>query len=138
MLLDWLLIFLGLILMYFYWIQKINIETFVNSGKFPTSHNSLLLDSIFKRDTSGKLQTFKGQAEFKPKTGLGNYKQITNNVKSKSPCGGTDLNPNMCLYEKPIKSVDTEEKKIKIPKVGKNRVGWFQVDGCLDVSSLKD
>ena len=46
-----------------------------------------------------------------------------------SPCGGTDTNPNMCLYEKPIKSIDTEEK-IKVPKLGKNRVGWFQVDGC--------
>lgn len=132
------LIFLGLILIYHYWIQKIDVEGFVGSGKFPSSHNSLLLDSIFKRDDTGKFYTFKNQTEFKPKTGLGNYKQITNNVKSMSPCGGTDTNPNMCLYEKPVKSIDTEEKKIKVPKLGKNRVGWFQVDGCWDVSSLKD
>ena len=121
------LIFLGLILIYHYWIQKIDVEGFVGSGKFPSSHNSLLLDSIFKRDDTGKFYTFKNQTEFKPKTGLGNYKQITNNVKSKAtPCGGTDAYPNMCLYKK-IKSVDTEEKNIQIPKLGGQRVGWYEV-----------
>jgi hypothetical protein len=136
--LHWLLIFLGSILIYHYWIQAIDIESFVGSGQFPTSHSSLLLDSIFKRDTSGEFQTYKSQDKFKPKTGLGNYKQITNNIKTTSPCGGTDTNPNMCLYEKPIKSIDTEEKIVKCPKIGGNRVGWFQLDGVFSVSSLKD
>ncbi len=123
--------------LYYYWIHKIDIETFVGSGKFPMAHTSLLLDSIFKRDTSGEFQTYKSQSKFKPKTGLGNYKQITNNVKTTSPCGGTDTNPNMCLYDKP-KSIDTEEKIIKCPKIGGNRVGWFQVDGNFSPSSLND
>ena len=61
------LIFLGLILIYHYWIQKIDVEGFVGSGKFPSSHNSLLLDSIFKRDDTGKFYTFKNKQNLSQK-----------------------------------------------------------------------
>ena len=101
-------------------------ETFVKSGAFPKSHG-LLLKSIFEVDNSNKKITYIEQSKLKPQTGLGNYKQITNNVKSKStPCGGTDAYPNMCMYKK-IKSVDTEEKNIQIPKLGGQRVGWYEI-----------
>ena len=101
-------------------------ENFVSSGDFPKSHG-LLLKSIFEVDNSNKKITYKEQSQLKPQTGLGSYKQITNNVKSQStPCGGTDAYPNMCLYKK-IKSVDTEEKNIQIPKLGGQRVGWYEV-----------
>tara|TARA_B110000008_G_C16955292_1_gene557950 strand:- start:332 stop:724 length:393 start_codon:yes stop_codon:yes gene_type:complete len=101
-------------------------ENFVSSGAFPKSHG-LLLKSIFEVDNSSKKITYKEQSQLKPQTGLGSYKQITNNVKSQvTPCGGTDAYPNMCMYKK-IKSVDTEEKNIQIPKLGGQRVGWYEV-----------
>lgn len=101
-------------------------ENFVNSGAFPKSHG-LLLKSIFELDNSNKNVTYVEQSKLKPQTGVGNYKQITNNVKSQAtPCGSTDAYPNMCMYKK-IKSVDTEEKNIQIPKLGGQRVGWYEV-----------
>jgi len=118
-----LLIILAILTLFYSWSGYR--ENFVNSGAYPKSHG-LLLKSIFKIDTSGKNVTFKQQSKLKPETGIGNYKQITNNVKTQAtPCGGTDAYPNMCLYKK-IKSVDTEEKNIKIPKIGGQRVGWYE------------
>lgn len=126
--LNTILIFLGILAVFYCWsgYYEVQKENFVNSGKFPKSHG-LLLKSIYELDMSGKSITFQQQASLRPGTGIGNYKQITNNVKSKiTPCGGTDAYPNMCLYKK-IKSVDTEEKNIQIPKLGGQRVGWYEV-----------
>lgn len=118
------LIFLAILALLYSWSGYR--ENFVDSGAYPKSHG-LLLKSIFQLDTSKKNITFKEQSKLTPETGIGNYKQITNNVKSRAtPCGGTDAYPNMCLYKK-IKSVDTEEKSIKIPKLGGQRVGWYEV-----------
>ena len=125
--LQTILIGLGVLVIWVFWsnlIQKQQ-EEFVNSGKYPKSHG-LLLKSIYELDNEGKSITYKQQSKLTPETGIGNYKQITNNVKTRStPCGGTDAYPNMCLYKK-IKSVDTEEKDIHIPKLGGQRVGWYE------------
>jgi hypothetical protein len=125
--LQTILILLGIFLLLLCWSEAYGEhEGFMNSGAFPKSHG-LLLESIFKLDHSKKNVTYKDQSTLKPETGIGNYKQITNNVKTRStPCGGTDAYPNMCLYKK-IKSVDTEEKNIKIPKLGGARVGWYEL-----------
>ena len=101
-------------------------ENFVNSGAFPKSHG-LLLKSIFEQDNSNKNITYIEQSKLKPQTGIGNYKQITNNVKSQAtPCGGTDAYPNMCMYKK-IKSLDKEEKNIQIPKLSGQSLVWYDI-----------
>tara|TARA_B110000444_G_C18750233_1_gene552405 strand:- start:229 stop:621 length:393 start_codon:yes stop_codon:yes gene_type:complete len=120
------MIMIGLAILLFIYSLEGYKENFVNSGAFPKSHG-LLLKSIFEVDNGNKKVTYIEQSKLKPQTGLGNHKQITNNVKSQAtPCGGTDAYPNMCMYKK-IKSVDTEEKNIQIPKLGGQRVGWYEI-----------
>ncbi len=97
-------------------------EGFVGSPSYPSVHNSLLLDSIYERKPVGNV-TFKEQTKKVPKSYVRSFKQYTNNVQRKSPCGGKDYNPEMCPYgdEKNVK----QKEKMCIPAIQEGRIGWF-------------
>ena len=107
---------------------KVLKEGFVSSPHYPEAHNSLLLDCIYERDKSGVFKTFKNQISNLPTSCMGEYKQRTNNPLEQGPCGGKDMNPNMCLYSKVKKVKNPKEKRCR-PTMGRNRVGWFMTNG---------
>lgn len=81
-------------------IVKMNREGFSNMLNYPSTYNSLLLDSFKRSDEKKyKTQTYSEQAKNIPKSEMSSYAQVTTNISPNlisSPCSGNEPFPSMC------------------------------------------
>lgn len=81
-------------------IIKMNREGFSNMLNYPSTYNTLLLNSFKPAKKGGyKIQNYNQQAKNVPKSEMSSYAQVTNNISPNllsSPCNGNEPFPSMC------------------------------------------